>query len=146
MWRKSDVKINFKHFKIYFYCLRVPRRNIWAWICCVAAGNLQNCLTLCRDATSRLCFVASLQENFEIDRFCVATQRLGSILLRRCWEGVLGRECLGESRCWEGVFGRESLLGVCLEEICWDASGLEEGAVNGVAVGRECDSCEWSGC
>ena len=60
MWRKSDVKINFKHFKIYFYCLRVTRRNIGAWFCCVAAGNLQNCLISCRDATFRPYFVASL--------------------------------------------------------------------------------------
>ena len=90
MWRKSDVKINFKHFKNYFLlptsaatqhfglvllrrcresselpdvvprcnvlawfcCVAagnpqnlsdvVPRRNVWAWFCCVAAGNLQN--------------------------------------------------------------------------------------------------------
>ena len=83
MWRKSDVKINFKHFKIYFLLPKsaatqrvglvllrrcrgsselpdvVPRRNVWAWFCCVAAGDLPNCLTLCRDATSRPIFVAS---------------------------------------------------------------------------------------
>ena len=88
------------------------RRNVLMPFCCVAAGKLWNRSILCRDATFRLDFVASL---------------------------------LGGS-VWAGVFGRESLLGVCLEEICWDASGLEEGAVNGVAVGRECDSCEWSGC
>ena len=66
MWRKSDVKINFKHFKIYFLLPKsvatqhfglvllrrcggsselpdvVPRRNVLARFCCVAAGNLQN--------------------------------------------------------------------------------------------------------
>ena len=66
MWRKSDVKINFKHFKNYFLLptsvatqrfglvlLRrsresselpdfVSRRNVLAWFWCVAAGNPQN--------------------------------------------------------------------------------------------------------
>ena len=60
MWRKSDVKINFKHFKNYF-------------------------LLPTSVATQRfgLVLLRRCRESSEFAGCCVATQRLGPILLRR---------------------------------------------------------------
>ena len=77
MWRISDVKINFKHIKIFFivqYDVFYREKCRGAIVRNVATQRL------------RLVLLRRCRETTEIAQFCVATQRLGAFLLRRCRE------------------------------------------------------------